>query len=100
MIKIFCDEEIVAYIDNEKENPKLVRTDSKKNPPMGLFNKDENEVGFDKFYNWIVDRAFPEERIGAEELLAKMNLKKYNPIDIVKITNARQFADSYWVEWS
>lgn len=50
--------------------------------------------------NWVSqDRVFPENRIGAKELLKELGLDRYDGWEIAKKTNARLGNDYYWVDF-
>ena len=69
--------------------------------PADLFlNYSEGRVNIGQVSRWLKRRVFPKERTDADKLLEELGLKEYDPMKIVKITEARMFQDSFWVRWT
>ena len=66
--------------------------------PKGLFPDGTTEVTMVDVIKWAESRVFPEERIGAKELLAEIGLNSYDPWLIAKAERASQVSDGYWLK--
>ncbi len=52
---------------------------------------------YDDVEFWCEERVFPPNRMGKNKLLKILGLKRYNHIDIVRITRASMMTDGYWL---
>ena len=94
MYKIYWKDKLVA----QTEGTKVIRLDEKY-APYGLFGN-KTEVDIVKLFKWMEYRVFPEERIGADEILKELGLKDYNTIFVANKTQARLTGrDEYWIEF-
>jgi hypothetical protein len=66
--------------------------------PKELF-RDEKKCNASQVIDWACDRVFPEERIGAKELLLELGLDRYEPWEIAKKTRASLMEDWYWLSF-
>lgn len=48
-------------------------------------------------YEWLKDRVFPKNRIGARKILKDLGLKKYDHFEIAYISRASLVEDPYWI---
>lgn len=98
MIKIYSGETLVAKYN--KDTNMIESTNSGKALPLDLFGVPfGDKVDMVKFTNWVKKRIFPENRCGADQLIKEMGLEKYEPIKMVRMTNARLASDDYSVWW-
>ena len=67
--------------------------------PFGLYGRFDRSVTMYKFIEWASERCFPEERIGASELLKELGLDRYDGWEIVKKTNGVLMTDSFWIDF-
>ncbi len=68
--------------------------------PFGLFDPETRMVSAFKFAQWAKKRCFPPDRIGADELLAELGLKRYDAWEIIKKTNAVFTGmDHFWIDF-
>ena len=51
-----------------------------------------------EFINWASDRCFPENRVGAKELLKELGLDRYDGWEIVKKTGGKLETDRFWIQ--
>ncbi|MEX2459836.1 MAG: hypothetical protein WD469_00815 [Paenibacillaceae bacterium] len=52
------------------------------------------------FIDWIADRIFPKNRVGADRLLSEMGLDTYSIIGVARQTKACLMEDGFWVAFS
>lgn len=68
--------------------------------PLSLFGFDKTEVTMEQFYTWVKKRCCPPNRVDIDEILAYLNLERYDALEIVKRTNAvMTLKDDFWVDF-
>jgi hypothetical protein len=67
--------------------------------PQDLF-LGRNEISIYELDMWLEDRIFPSDRVGVKKILKSLSLKKYDVLDIVKITRACLMEDGWWIAMS
>lgn len=98
MIRIFSGNTLVAKYN--KDTNMIESINSGKALPLDLFEEPfGDKVDMIKFTNWVSKRIFPESRCGVDELIKEMGLEKYEPMKMVRMTNAILVSDDYSVRW-
>lgn len=93
IIEILNRDTVVAR--TSKENPEYIEiVNDSVEPPMNLFYG-RQVIHITEYLDWLKTRAFPEYRCGADKLLEKIGLDKYDPIKIAMITEARMAQDQF-----
>lgn len=59
----------------------------------------EDKVTFDDVYDWLEYRCFPRTRANCKELLKRMGLSAYDPLDIIHVTHGMLWDDYIWVKF-
>jgi hypothetical protein len=98
---LMWDNEIVAkqVIENGKMPMMVATTDNVNKLPFDLFKAWKvREVTMIEFINWASDRCFPENRVGAKELLKELGLDRYDGWEIVKKTGGKLETDRFWIQ--
>lgn len=57
------------------------------------------KVDLFRIYNFLEDRCYEMGRPDMPEILKQMNLKEYNPWEMVKITHGRIYEDCLWLRF-
>lgn len=68
--------------------------------PEGLFDNNTKNVYVIDLISWVESRIFPKERMGSEQLLAKLGLKDYSPLSIAKANKACLVEDGWWLAFN
>lgn len=100
-MKLMCEDKVIA--DTVKKDGmyylKLRQGVPPIDVPFGLFMHSEYEDLF-SIQKWASKRCFPEDRFGADELLAELGLDTYDPWEIVKKTKAEMTGvDKFWIDF-
>ena len=50
-------------------------------------------------FDFLEERVFPRTRANADDLLKKLGLSKYEPIEIIKTTHGVMWEDFHWIKF-
>jgi hypothetical protein len=64
--------------------------------PKEIFG-DENVVNMSKFFDWVGNRAFPENRVDKDKLIKELGLSCYSSLGVSMELNCSLMTDQYWV---
>jgi hypothetical protein len=88
----------IAKLDNNNEQYyELQKNIPTEFIPLGMFKSSNIESG-QRIGDWLRKRCFPEDRIGAKELLDEWSIDRYDPRQIIKITRASMVEDGWWIK--
>lgn len=84
-----------VVVSADRQSVKYVRyTDELLKSPYGF-----DHVTIEQIYHFLETRCMPKGRTQLAEYLESLNLKEYNPWEIVKITHGVMWEDFLWLKF-
>ena len=92
--KMYGNEELIGYF--EVENEVFTATILKHHPAFVCLG---GEINARDMADWVYERIVPPTRQNIEVLLAKMGLRDYDQLDILKYTKGKSVNDDLWIDF-
>lgn len=100
MVLMWADEVVAIQVTSGHTPMLRAVTNDISKLPFDLFKAWKvREVTMYELINWASDRCFPENRVGAEQLLKELGLDRYDGWEIVKKTGGRLETDRFWIDF-